>query len=430
MRPEVLRSRDFRRVFTAQVISTIGDFFVPVAISFAVLDLTGSVSDLGLVLFARVLGQVILFLAGGVWADRLPRQHVMVASNVVRFFSQGVLGLLLISGHAQVWQLIVLQLVHGAATGFFRPAATGLTPELVPSDQLQSANGLMFAALSIGGIVGPAVGGVLVATVGAGWALLGDAATFAVGAVLLAQIRPLGHISAPRESFWRELANGWWEVRSRTWLWASITDFAAFQMIYLATIMVLGPLVAKESLGGAGAWATILVAFSFGTLLGNAWAMRLRPRRPLVFAWAIILLSGPSLVLLAFAAPTWSIALTEMASGLSIGVAGTLWETTMQRNVPREALSRVAAYDWMGSTALRPLGLAIVGPIANAIGVRETLLAAFALTMVSSLTLLVVPDMWRITDPGAAEAPSVVADETLGATPEPAAAGRGQAREM
>jgi MFS family permease len=414
MIPEALRLRDFRRVFLAQLISTVGDFLVPVAISFAVLGLTGSVSDLGLVLFARILGQVLLFLAGGVWADRLPRQQVMVASNAVRFFSQGLLGLLLVSGHAQIWQLVALQLVHGAATGVFRPAATGLTPQLVPARQLQAANGLMYLTLSIGGIVGPAVGGLLVATVGAGWAIIGDALSFAVSGVLLARIQPLGHAPRPRESFWHELAGGWREVRSRTWLWASIVDFAAFQMIYLATIMVLGPLVAKQSLGGAGAWAAILVAFSFGTLIGNASSMRLRPKRPLVFAWTVILLSGPSLVLLAFRTPAWTIALTEIGSGLSIGVAGTLWETTLQRNVPPEALSRVSAYDWMGSTALRPLGLAIVGPIAETIGVKETLLAAFALTMVSSLSLLAIPDMWRITADSAAERPGVTPDETLG----------------
>jgi predicted MFS family arabinose efflux permease len=415
MIPEALRLPDFRRVFLAQVISTVGDFLVPVAISFAVLDLTGSVSDLGLVLLARILGQVLLFLVGGVWADRLPRQQVMVASNAVRFVSQVLLGGLLVSGHAQIWQLIVLQLVHGGATGVFRPAATGLTPQLVPASQLQTANGLMYLTLSIGGIVGPAVGGVLVATVGAGWAIIGDGLTFAVSGVLLSRLRPLGHVPRPRESFWSELAGGWREVRSRTWLWTSIADFAAFQMIYLATIMVLGPLVAKQSLGGAGAWAGILVAFSFGTLLGNAWSMRLRPRRPLVFAWGIILLCGPSLILLAFRTPAWTIALTEVFSGLSIGVAGTLWETTLQQNVPAEALSRVSAYDWMGSTALRPLGLAIVGPIAGAVGVKETLLGAFALTMVCSLTLLAVPDMWRITAPAQAEKPGVKPDETLGA---------------
>jgi MFS family permease len=423
---EVLHLRDFRRVFLSQAVSTVGDFFVPIAISFAVLDLTGSVSDLGVVLFARILGQVILFLAGGVWADRFGRQQLMVAANAVRFVSQSVLGLVLVSGHARIWQLIVLQLVHGGATGLFRPAASGLTPQLVPPEQLQAANGLMYVTVSIGGILGPAIGGVFVETVGAGWAILGDGVTFAVAGILLSRIRPLGHVPPSRESFWRELAGGWREVRARTWLWASILDFAAFQMIYLATIMVLGPLVAKESLGGAAAWAVILVGFSVGNLAGNLCSMRLRPRRPLIFAWTVILLSGPSLVLLAFTTPTWTIVLSEAASGFSIGVAGTLWETTLQRNVPPEALSRVSSYDWMGSTVLRPLGLVVVGPIAVAIGVEETLLVAFALTMISSLTLLLVPDMWRITGDGAPSVPAVVPDETVGAEVEPA----GYAREM
>jgi hypothetical protein len=193
--------------------------------------------------------------------------------------------------------------------------------------------------------------------------------------------------------------------------------------------LVPGPLVAKRSLGGAGAWAAILVAYSFGTLLGNLGALRVRPKRPLVLAWSLILLCGPSLALLAFATPAWTIALTEMASGFAIGLAGTLWETTVQRNVPREALSRVSAYDWMGSTALRPLGLAIVGPIASVAGLKATLLGAFALTMLSSGTLLVIPDMWRIVDTGpAGEVPAVLPDETVGAEREqqsPTPAGRG-----
>jgi MFS family permease len=416
MIPAALRRRDFRLVFTSQLISTIGDFFVPVALSFAVLDLTGSVADLGFVLFARVLGQVLLFLAGGVWADRLPRQHVMVASHVVRLFSQALLGTLLVSDHAQIWQLIVLQLVHGAATGVFRPAASGLTPQLVPDEQLQAANSLMWASISVGGIVGPVAGGVLVATVGAGWALIADAISFGLGALLLLRVSPLGYTPRPRESFWRELAEGWHEVRSRTWLWTSIADFAAFQMVYLASMMVLGPLVAKEALGGVGAWAAILAAFAIGTLIGNLWSMRLRPQRPLIFAWSMILLAGPSLPLLAFHAPAWAIAITEAAAGLAIGVAGTIWETTLQRNVPKEALSRIAAYDWMGSTALRPVGLAIVGPIAAAVGVKQTLLGAFVLTMAGSVTLLLIPDMWRITaDARGPAEPHVVPDDTGGA---------------
>jgi Major Facilitator Superfamily len=273
----------------------------------------------------------------------------------------------------------------------------------------------MWATVSIGGIGGPVVGGALVATVGAGWALIGDAVSFGLGALLLLRVAPLGHTPPAPEPFWQSLAGGWHEVRSRTWLWASIVDFAAFQMIYLAAMMVLGPLVAKEALGGAGAWAAILAAFSLGTLFGNLWSMRLRPHRPLIFAWSLILLCGPSLVLLAFRAPAWSIASTEIISGLAIGAAGTLWETTLQRNVPKEALSRISAYDWMGSTALRPLGLAVIGPIAAAIGVKETLLGAFALTMLGSITLLLIPDMWRITADLPAGEPRVVPDDAAGA---------------
>src|ERR671938_674891 len=135
----------------------------------------------------------------------------------------------------------------------------------------------MWTTFSIGGIVGPLAGGIPVQKGGPGWALIADAFSFGLGAVLLMRVRPLGYTPAQRETFWRELAAGWSEVRSRTWLWTSICDFAAFQMIYLAAMMVLGPLVAKQALGGAGAWAAILAAFSFGTLLGNAWSMRLRP---------------------------------------------------------------------------------------------------------------------------------------------------------
>lgn len=408
---ETLRYRDFRLVFGAQLISTFGDFFVPIALAFAVLDLTGSAADVGYVLAARVLGQVLLFLAGGVWADRMPRQQVMIASHVVRLFSQGLLGILLVAGHAEIWQLVALQLVHGAATGVFRPAASGLTPQLVPDELLQTANSLIWATVSLGGIGGPIAGGVLVATVGAGWALIADAISFGAGALLLTRVSALGYTTAAQESFWRSLARGWREVRSRTWLWTSIVDFAAFQMIYLATMLVLGPLVAKQALGGAGAWAAILASFSLGTLVGNLWAVRLRPRRPLVFAWSLILLSGPSLVLLAFHAPVWAIAFSEAVSGLSLGAAGTLWETTLQRNVPKEALSRISAYDWMGSTALRPLGLALVGPIASAVGVKPTLLGAFVLTMIGSLSLLLIPEMWRITATAPTQ-PQVVPDET------------------
>jgi MFS family permease len=384
----VLALRDFRLVFAAYATSVFGDFVVPVALAFAVLDLTGSATDLGLVLGARVLPIVVFALVGGVWADRLPRQHVILASNLARGATQGLLGALLVTGTASVWMIVALQLVHGAATAFSRPAGTGLVADVVPPDLLQRANALLFLTLGLGGIAGPAVAGILVTGVGAGAALLVDASTFFIAAGLLLGVHGAARPTAVRRGFAGELAAGWREVRTRRWLWASIADFAVFQLVNLSAFLVLGPVVAKEALGGAGAWALIATAFGVGTALGNLLALRIEPERPLRTIFALVFLTIPSLVLLGLEAPALAIAGTEVVGGLAVGYAGAVWETTLQRHVPREALSRVSAYDWLGSTALRPIGFALVGPIALAVGVETTLFGAAALSAVSTALVL------------------------------------------
>jgi MFS family permease len=384
----VLALRNFRLVFAAYATSVFGDFVVPVALAFAVLDLTGSATDLGLVLGARVLPIVLFSLVGGVWGDRLRRDHVILASNLVRGSTQALLAALLIAGVANVWQIAVLQLAHGAATAFSRPAGTGLVADLVPHERLQQANALLFLTLGLAGVAGPAFAGVLVTTVGAGWALLVDAITFFVAAVFLLLVRAPARSMPAHRDFVGELAAGWREVRGRRWLWASIADFSVFQLVNLSTFLVLGPIVAKEALGGAGAWAVIATSFGVGSVLGNVLALRVEPERPLRTAFLLIFLTIPSLVLLAVKAPTLAIAATEVVGGLAIGYGSAVWETTLQRHVPREALSRVSAYDWLGSTALRPLGLALVGPVAVALGTEETLLGAAALSALSTVLVL------------------------------------------
>ena len=393
---DTLRHRNFRLVFGAYAISVFGDFVVPVALAFAVLDLTGSATDLGIVLGARVLPIVLFVLVGGVWADRLPRHHVIVASNVVRASGQALLGVLLLTGVAEIWQIAALQVVHGAATAFSRPAGTGLVADVVPGERLQQANALFFLSLSMGGIAGPAVAGILVATVGAGWALVIDAGTLAVAAALLVAVRAPDRVAAARRSFFRELAEGFEEVRRRQWLWVGIGDFAVFQLVSLSALLVLGPVVAKESLGGVGAWALIATAFGVGLAFGNVLALRIEPERPLRAAFALLLLTTPSLVLLAVAAPALAIAAAEVAGGIAVGYGSALWETTLQQQIPRDALARVSAYDWMGSTALRPLGFAVIGPIAAAIGTEATLFAAAGLSAAATLTVLSVPSVRRV----------------------------------
>jgi predicted MFS family arabinose efflux permease len=399
-----LREREFRLLFGAHAISYLGDWLVPVALAFAVLDLTGSATDLGLVLTARLVPMILFMLAGGVWADRLPRQQLMIWSHLVRLVSQGALGLLLVTGEARIWQLVALQVVHGGATAFYRPAATGIVPQTVSPERLQQANSLNWLAYGIAGFAGPVLAGVFLATAGAGWAILADAATFAVGAFLLSRLR-LPPLPPPRrESFLHELADGWREVVGRRWLWTSIAAFSVFQLTILSSLLVLGPLVAKRSLGGSSAWAAIVAGFGIGSIVGNLVALHLRPRRPLRFAFSVTLACGPSAFLLAFAAPVPTIVATELASGLAVGLSAALWETTLQQHVQPSALSRVSAYDWMGSMVLRPLGVAAVGPLASVVGVRATLIGAGILGLAFNAALLAVPEVWTLERGGPATA--------------------------
>jgi MFS family permease len=346
---------------------------------------------------------VLFMLAGGVWADRLPREALMIGSSLVRLVTQTVLGLLLVAGSARIWEIVVLQAVHGAATAFFRPASSGIVPQTVSAPRLQQANALMWGAVGTAGFAGPAVAGVILSVASPGWAILGDASTFGVAAWLLSRLRLPPREVAPRESFLHELAAGWREVASRRWLWASIVVFSLFQLTVIASISVLAPLVAKRSLGGHSAYAMIAAGFGVGAVLGNLAALHVRARRPLVTAYLLCALSVPTLFLLAYAVPAPAIAASEAVAGLCIGVAGVLYETTLQEQIPTAAYGRVASWDWMGSTALRPLGLVVMGPLAALVGVRPVLVGSGTLVLASLALLLAVPDVRSMRSGAAAQ---------------------------
>jgi MFS family permease len=246
----VLRQRDFRLVFGAHAVSLVGDRMVVIALAFAVLELGGSASDIGIVLAARTLPMVASLLIGGVVADRMSRRTVMVAADLTRLVSQGVLALLLIAGAPAIWVVAALSGVHGAATGFFEPASTGLMPAVVPGEQLQQANGLRATAMSGGEILGPALAGVLVAAAGPGWALAIDSVTFGVSAAFLAGLRLPRVTRLEARPFLADLKHGWTEFSSRTWVWAIVAS-ASFGNIMWGAWSVLGPVVADRELGGA-----------------------------------------------------------------------------------------------------------------------------------------------------------------------------------
>jgi predicted MFS family arabinose efflux permease len=394
-RLEVLRERDYRLMFGGYVASLLGDGMVSVALAFAVLGLGASASTLGLVLAARMLPLTVCLLAGGVVADRASRQAVMVAADLTRMLSQGALAALLIAGAAHVWMLAVLSGVTGAASGFFNPASTGLLPQVVGAELLQEANGLRTTTMAAGEIVGPAVAGVLVAAAGPGWALAIDAASFAISAAFLSRLSARPRAERAPASFLGDLRDGWSVFASRTWLWTVVAGFAFSNGLWAAW-SALGPVVAKQSLGGAPAWGAVLSAMGVGGVLGGLVAIRARPRRPLVtFVATGIVFAGP-LALLALRAPVPLLAAGALAAGVVLMYGNAVWESTLQRHVPTESLSRVSAYDWFGSLAFSPLGLAVWGPIAGAIGIGQALWLAFALWILVLVALLAVPDVRRL----------------------------------
>ncbi len=390
-----LREPQFRRFFGAQAFSVLGDGMVPVALAFAVLDLTGSASDLGLVLAARLLPLVSLLLVGGVVADRLSRRSVMVASDLARFGSQGLMAALLIAGHAEIWQLAALQAVNGAATAFFNPASTGLLPATVSPARLQEANVLRGLSLAGGEIAGPVLAGILVATVGAGWALAVDATTFLISAALLGALRPRAAARGHAASFLADLRHGWGEFSRRTWVWVIVVT-AALGNALNAAFVVLGPLVADRELGGPAAWAAIVSCVGIGSLLGGVLVLRLRPPRPLLAGLLAVGLSPLPMLLLGVMAPVVVIAAAGLLGGIGILMFNALWETTLQQHVPAESLSRVSAYDWFGSLAFQPLGLLIVGPVAAGVGVETTLLLAGVLQLGTVAAALAVPSVRQV----------------------------------
>ncbi|MDQ5820990.1 MAG: MFS transporter [Actinomycetota bacterium] len=388
----VLEEPTFRSLYFARALSLLGDGVVPVALAFAVLSVERSASALGIVLAASAIPRVGLILVGGVVGDRVSRRNVMLATDLVRFGSQATTAFLLISGNARLWHLAVLAFVNGCGTAFFMPASTGLLPQVVGGERLQEANALFSLTASTFMLAGPVLAGILVSTVGAGWAFAVDAATYLGSAAFLTRIRGLGEIEVVAgATFLDQLREGWEVVRSRSWVVVDGVFSALGNAATLAPIFVLGPLVASRSLDGAKSWAIISAGFGLGAIAGGAIALRFKPARPLVVGWTLLALFGVPAALLAVPAPTVAIAGGAFLAGLALNVANTLFETALQQHVPQAALSRASSFSWMLALLLQPIGFALVGPVSDAVGIRATLIGAAVWALLSSCIVLSVP---------------------------------------
>ncbi len=403
---EVLRERSFARYLAASTISDLGSGMAMVALAFAVLEFGGA-TDLGIVLLAREIPIVILLLLGGVFADRLPRRTILVGSDLVKGSAQIVTAILLFSGTANVWNVALLQTVFGVAAAFSRPATIGLVREAVSVSRLQEANALLGLSGSVLRIAGPAIGALLVAAGSPAWAITVDAITFFASAALTASMHLAPTVRIATASILGDLRDGWRELARRPWAMAIIASFGLFQLTYFPALLVLGPIVAKEQLGGAAAWGTLLAIESAGAVFGGLFALRLRVERPLVATQLVVLPAGLLLAALAIPLPLVGLAAVSFTVGVGFALGNTLWITALQRNVPEHALSRISSFDWFGSVALNPIGYALIGPIAAVIGTPETLVISGVLNMVICVGVILVPSVRSIrTDAPAAIAPA------------------------
>jgi MFS family permease len=394
-----LRERNFRWYFASRFVNTLGNMMAGVALAFAVLDITDSATALGWVLAAHTIPMVLFLLWGGVIADRLPRALVLQVSNVASGVTQATIALLVITGTAEIWMIVVLSVVHGLVSAMSFPAMASLLPQLVPRDQLQRANALM--SLVRGGltVLGPTVSALLVVTVGPGWGLFVDALTWFASAALLLGVRIPPPVPSESSGMLADLREGWVFFRSVTWLWVVVLAFGFLNAIQVGAMFTLGPAVAKDTIGEQG-WGLVLSAESVGLLLMTLVMLRVPLQRPLLLGMLGISLLGLPMILLGAHPELVLLMVAMFVAGAGTEVFSMGWNLAMQENIEDSMLSRAYSYDALGSFVAIPIGQLTYGPLGASFGYEKVLvvsgIAYFGICLLT-LTSRSVRDLPRAT---------------------------------
>jgi MFS family permease len=402
----VLKARAFVLLLGGRTVSMAGNAVAPIALAFAVLRLTGDAGDLGLVLAARTVPQVVFLLYGGVIADRVPPRLILAVAAIVAGLAQAVAAALLLTGVARLWQLGVLEAVNGTAAAMLFPASQSALPRTVPASALQQANALFRLSRNATNVLGAALGGLAVAVFGPSVAIAFDAATFFIAAALWSGMRlvPVRDDGARKPSVVRELAEGWRDVRSRTWLWTIVVQFCFVNAAFSGAFAVLGPLVAEQRLGGAGPWGLVVAAQAAGLTVGSVAMFWLRARRPLLVGNIGMLFGIPLLMLLGAGAPVGLLVAAALLGGLGAELFGVNWDLTMQREIPPERLGRVYSYDAVGSFVFLPVGQALAGPALALFGLSGAIWVAAGIIAAATAAIFTVRDVWILRIPETAAA--------------------------
>jgi len=405
----VLAIRDFQLLLADRMIAPASVGFSLVGVSFAVLKLTNSPTDLSYVLAAQIAPSLIFALLGGVAADRFPPQRVIIAANLMMALGEGTFGILVLTSRPSLWAMMGLEALTGTGIAVFYPASQALLPRLVPRGMLQEASAISRLAMNTGQMSGAAVAGLLVAaTRSPGLALV------LCGIGMVCTVPPLRSICAGRESLrsgvaggtsagssgiygvngttpsmLTELREGWSEFRSHTWLWVIVAEFCVVMMAWYGAFSVLGPVVARAHLGGAAAWGAITAADAFGLIAGGLVSLRFTPRRPMLF----VVLTGGAVAIsplsLAMVLPLAAICAASFGLGVFVEMMMVQWTVTMARNISPEKLARVSSYDVLGTVMAMPAGALIAGPLGAAIGTsRAEYAAAGAIVLAAALALI------------------------------------------
>ncbi|WP_406462180.1 MFS transporter [Streptomyces sp. NBC_01622] len=386
--------RNYTLLTAAAVATGLGGSGALIAAAFAVLDAGGDSGDVGLVAASRTLPLVMFLLVSGALADRVPRHRVMVAANALSCVSQAAFAVLVLAGEPRLWQMMLLAALGGTGHAFFGPAAEGMLMSTVSGEQAGRAFAVFRMAMQGASLGGAALGGALVAVVGPGWVLAVDAAMFAVAGALRSFL-DVSHIPprAPGGGMLADLRDGWREFIGRPWLWSIVVAFSVANAVVGAADGVYGPLVARDSLGGAGPWGLALAAFGAGTVAGALLMTRWKPRRLLLAGMLCIFpLALPSAAL-AVPVPVGVLCVVMFVAGATVEVFGVSWMTALHQEIPEEKLSRIAAYDWLGSIALMPVAAAAAGPAESAFGRTAALWGCAALVTLVTAGALCVPEV-------------------------------------
>jgi MFS family permease len=394
----VFAIRDFRLLLADRLLAPASFGFSMVGVSFAVLNITGSSADLSYVLAAQIAPTLVFSLIGGVAADRFPPQRVIIAANLAIVAGESTFGLLVLTGRPSLWTMILLEALTGTGMAMFYPASQALLPRLVPGALLQEASSISRLAMNSGQMTGAAAGGLLVAAVGPGWAMTacGIGMTGTVPLMLAVRGTPAPSSAGKPAAMLTELREGWTEFRSHTWLWVVVVQFCLIMMAWYAAFQVLGPVVARQHLGGPAAWGAITASDSCGLIAGGLASLRFAPRKPMRF----VVLTGAACAIaplsLAMVLPLAAVCLASFLLGVFIEMMMVQWTVAMARAIPPDKLARVSSYDALGSMMAMPVGALVAGPLAATIGVPATQYAAAALIAAVSALALIPRDIRTI----------------------------------